>query len=178
MDAVRPSTQPPAPSQSTSQSFIQSHYNQNADGHWTLDTTFLDKKLEEDGLVCSPVNSRGDDGYEAVIKAGNLHVQFRTLKTETLNFFNKNNKAIRLQFQRAGGVSENMENFMQRVLHRLTTDGVYANQNTLQPTAWKLERTIVIHDIFDFTQNQPARPPTWSIDNTASTAPPIHIASL
>ncbi len=48
-----------------------------------------------------------------------------------------------------------MDNFMLRFLHDLETDGVYANNHTLQLVAWKWERTIVrtiVHDIFDFYQ--------------------------
>ena len=83
---------------------LRSHYNQNADGNRTLDTTFLDKTLEGKGLVCSSVNSRGDCGYEAIVKAGNFQGDFRTLKTKTLAFVRSNNTAIRLQFQNAGGL--------------------------------------------------------------------------
>jgi hypothetical protein len=176
MDAVRPSTQLPTQGQSTSQSFIRSHYNQNADGNWTLDTTFLDKTLEGEGLVCSSVNSRGDCGYEAIVKAGKYQGDFRTLKTKTLAFVRSNNTAIRLQFQNAGGVTQNMENVMTQIQQSLLTDGEYANQNTLQLIAWMLNRNIVIHDIFDFHKiNLIGRSP-WSIDTTASTEPQIHIA--
>jgi hypothetical protein len=148
MDAFRPSVQPSA----TTQFYIQSHYTQTAAGTWTLDTTFLDTRLEAEGKICSPVDSRGDCGYEAIIKAGRLSVDFHTLKTETLTFVQANDRAIRSQFERAGGVTGSMDDFMLRIRHDLATDGVYANHHTLQLVAWKLERTIVIHDIFDFHQ--------------------------
>jgi hypothetical protein len=52
----------------------------------------------------------------------------------------------------------------------------YANRNTLKLIAWMLNSIIVFHEIFDFCEiNLICRSP-WSIDATASTATPIHIA--
>jgi hypothetical protein len=121
-DSFCPVTQP----LTTSQTYIQSHYNKNTDENWTLDTTFFDKKLGEVGLVCSPVEARGNCGYQAIIKSACIPHNFLTLKRETLDFFNANNKAI-LQFQRAGWVTEDMDTFSQRIQHSLITDWVYAN---------------------------------------------------
>jgi hypothetical protein len=146
---------------------------------------FLDKTLGGMGLVCSPVEGSGICGYQTIInlKAGRLPVNFRTLKTKTLDFLNTNNKVICLLIQRAGGVSENMDTFMQRIQHSLITDslitdGANANHNTLQPTAWKLETTIiiVIHDTFDFHEIELTGRRPWCGNTTTPAAQPIHIA--
>ena len=172
MDAVLPSEQ----SLTTTQLFIQSHWNKNADNTWTQDTKQLDEQLRTGGLVCTQVNSRGDCGYEAIIKAGVLADSFRTLKNKTLLFVRANEKSIRRQIHRAGGITENMDTFMQRIQHDLTTDGKYANNYTLQLVAWTLERTIVIHDTFDFHQIELSGQRPWSTASPASIAHPIHIA--
>jgi len=172
MDAVLPSEQ----SLTTTQLFIQSHWNKNADNTWTQDTKQLDEQLKTGGLVCAQVNSRGDCGYEAIIKAGALAESFRALKNETLHLVRTNERSIRRQFHRAGGITQNMDAFMQRIQHDLTTDGEYADNHTLQLVAWNLERTIVIHDTFDFHQIELSGQRPWSTASPASIAHPIHIA--
>ena len=175
MDAVLPSEQ----SLTTTQLFIQSHWNKNADNNWTHDTKQLDEQLKTAGLVCAQVNSRGDCGYEAIIKAGVLTGNFRALKDKTLQFVRTNERSIRIQlvpFQRSGEIAENMDVFMQRIQHDLTTDGKYADNYTLQLVAWTLQRTIVIYDTFDFHQIELRGQHPWSTDNPASIAQPIYIA--
>jgi len=172
MDAVLPSEQ----SLTTTQLFIQSHWNKNADNTWTQDTKQLDEQIKTAGLVCAQVNSRGDCGYEAIIKAGVLTGNFRALKNETLQFVRTNERSIRRQFHRAGGITENMDVFMQRIQHDLTTDGKYADNYTLQLVAWNLERKIVIYDTFDFHQIELSGQRPWSTANSASIAHPIYIA--
>jgi hypothetical protein len=88
-----------------------------------------------------------------------------------------NDRSIRTQFRRAGGVTENMDAFMRSIQHDLKTDWAYANNYTLQLVAWKLERPIVIHDIFDFHQIELSGQLPWSTDSPASIAHSIHIAN-
>ena len=172
MDAVLCSAQP----LTITQLFIQSHWNKQADNTWTQDTKQLDEQLKTEDLVCAQVNSRGDCGYEAIIKAGFLAENFRALKKATLHLVRTNERSIRRQFHSAGGITENMDAFMQRIQDDLTTDGKYADNHTLQLVAWNLERTIVIHDTFDFHQIELSGQRPWSTASPASTAHPIHIA--
>ena len=69
-----------------------------------------------------------------------------------------------------------MDTFMHRIEHYLTTAGVYANHHTLQFVAWNLERTIVIHDIFDSHKIELMGHRPWSDVTAASMTTPIHIA--
>jgi hypothetical protein len=126
MDAVLPSEQ----SLTTTQLFIQSHWNKQADNTWTQDTKQLDEQRKTEGLVCTQVNSRGDCGYEAIIKAGFLAENFRALKKATLHLVRTNERLIRRQFHSSGGITENMDAFMQRIQDDLTTDGKYADNHT------------------------------------------------
>jgi hypothetical protein len=63
---------------------------------------------------------------------------------------------------------------MRSIQHDLKTDGAYANNYTIQLVAWKLERPIVIHDIFDFHQIELSGQLPWSTDSPL----PLHTPSV